>query len=215
MAYEGRLAMKDVLICLDWDGTVMDTFSKIHAAIQESAKRCGFELPAHMTLDQILGWTPEKIWSKMQCATLKPVKPQYFFSQIKQLIHQTPSSLFPRAREALDLASGMADIVVVSNRSSQLIRAEIEREGICDYFLHIYSAHEYRRKPNPEMILQAQIDYPNRHVVMIGDSFADRSAAKRAGVEYLEVDHYLDQPCDLFDVMCRLVERYANYDRYI
>lgn len=52
--------------------------------------------------------------------------------------------------------------------------------------------HDYNRKPNPGMLLQAQLEFPEidlRQAVMVGDSYSDIEMGQRLGLKTVWIQH--------------------------
>ena len=117
--------------------------------------------------------------------------------------------LMPLIEEAKAAGVKMA---VVTNKTEEMARKLISALKLDAYFPVIVGGDTLAtRKPEPEMVFKAMKDLVVEKAIMIGDSYADRGAAEKAGIPFIgvgfgygpfdvsvdDLQWFADQPQDL------------------
>ena len=180
-----------VLICLDWDGTLVDSFGRISSAVQDAAEIHSLPVYSHDHIQRLIGWPHEQIWS-----TLYPDQSendalsQKFWATFTRVYNKKKSGLFPSTRLALQRMEKFAVLVIVTNKPRVFFDQEMIDFNLQSYFSATYSCSEYASKPEPEMINQAMSDHGQcSYVCMVGDAPADQMAAEKACVPFYKVNY--------------------------
>ena len=183
--------MKDkMLVCLDWDGTLVDSFGRISSAVQCAADSVGLKSRSIDQIQRLIGWSHEQIWSTLYPEEQHNSKlAERFWMEFSVHYNVKKSELFPSTRLALQRMSQFAHLVIVTNKPRVFLDQELSDFRVEDYFSASYSSSEYANKPDPEMINQAMSDYGSEYVCMIGDAPADKMAAHNASVPFYKIEY--------------------------
>ena len=92
---------------------------------------------------------------------------------VEDMVHGIPP--FPLVRESLEKIASWADIIVCSGTPGEALRREWEKHGIAGFPRFIAGQEAGSKKEHLELVTN---EYPEGHVVMIGDSPADLEATK-------------------------------------
>lgn len=92
--------------------------------------------------------------------------------------------------DLFDYLSSKYELVIVTNWFSDIQSKRLESMGLIKYFKEIYSADQYKSKPNKEIFINACGDYKKEECLMIGDSIEkDIEGALNAGIDAIHVNH--------------------------
>ncbi|MBO4644769.1 MAG: HAD family hydrolase [Alphaproteobacteria bacterium] len=176
-------------ILFDWDNTLMDTTPILYKAY------C--VLQAHYGLPE---YSMEE-YQKLTGLSLRETFPDLFgdkWEEAKQVYldayrehHLTMLTPFDKAREVVELAFQKTGCVgIVSNKTSSILRAEIDHLGWSSYFYSVVGAGDAERdKPAADPVFKALegtgIAYENGKlsapVWFVGDGDADMECARISG----------------------------------
>lgn len=108
----------------------------------------------------------------------------------------TKMNTFESARELLDVLRANGKLIsVCTNRQYGSQKKIFEANSMTSYFENIIScSDEGHEKPDPYCLikLMEKYDEPKESYIYFGDSKTDRDFAKGAGVDFLIIDHYLN-----------------------
>lgn len=180
----------NALICLDWDGTLVDSFGRISGAVQCAADDVGLKSHAADEIQKLIGWSHEQIWSTLYPEEKSNLKlAEEFWQRFTVHYNKKKSSLFPSTRLALQQMSKYANLVIVTNKPRVFLNQELIDFNLSNYFNATYSSTEFQNKPDPEMINQAISECDSAYVCMIGDAPADQMAAQNAAVPFYKIEY--------------------------
>jgi phosphoglycolate phosphatase len=180
------------LVIFDWDGTLMDSVTKIVTSMQATAKVLGYTPPTFEQGKSIIGLSLGK-----GIQTLFPeCTPELCVAIEKEYKHQfievnnTPTPMFDNALELLSKLKEDNKIVTIATGKARpgLERVlEISKAG--HLFDSTRSASDCKSKPHPEMILSllSEFDVDPSEAVMIGDTSFDLEMAQRANIDAIGV----------------------------
>ncbi|MES2607120.1 MAG: HAD family hydrolase [Pseudomonadota bacterium] len=177
-------------ILFDWDNTLVDTWPLIHGGMCAVFENRGL---TPWTLQQ----TKERCHESARDAFPKLFPDDWqsamddFYKHVRAE-HVSEIALLPFARELIEhLATLDVLLGVVSNKTKDILVKEIEHLGFSEHFgVIVGSGDAVRDKPDAAPLLLAldQLNVlPSMDVWMIGDTPADWSSAKAAGVRAIGV----------------------------
>ena len=169
------------LVCLDWDGTLIDSFSKIIECIQITAQDFGLPKRSDQEIGQKIGLSFSQLLHGLYGLDLDI---DQFARAYTDYYDQTSlAPLFPGVRETL---MGLADrgiiLSIVTNKSRAALLLELEGHRLLKVFNSFWVAEEYRPKPSPIMIHHAASAHQvsTHETWMIGDALPDLYAGVHA-----------------------------------
>lgn len=181
------MSNKQGLLCIDWDGTLVDTTPGIVHAVSQTLGFLNLPNPGEENIKRLIGESEEVIsayYFKDNIELAKEFWP-HFRSLYIQLPHPT---LMKGARTFLENHQDFY-IAIVTNKRRKMLDNEINKYNIDQYIDYTYTADSYIAKPDPAMILQAMLDCEasKHNTWMLGDSEADEEAAQRAAVNFVAI----------------------------
>jgi phosphoglycolate phosphatase len=182
--------MRFKLIVFDWDGTLMDSESKIVACIQAAFDDLGEPAPSREAARNVIGLglkeTMAELWPEANPAQWSLVADRYRYYFLSA--DQTPSVLFPGARELVDwLLEQNYLLAVATGKSRHGLDVALDGTGLADRFHATRCADETFSKPHPEMLLQIidELGVGGADTLMVGDTEYDMQMASNAGTSAL------------------------------
>ena len=179
------------LVIFDWDGTVMDSVTKIVNCMQQSAVLCGLTSPADDAVKNIIGLSLEQA-----VAELFPNHADLYSDLITGYKHyykhvdKTPTPLFENVAITLSaFKSCGVKLAIATGKSRAGLERLLEETQLRDYFVATRTSDDALSKPAPDMLLQllSELDIRNEDALMIGDTKIDMAMAKAANVDRLGV----------------------------
>lgn len=211
-------------VLFDWDNTLVDTWPLIHGAMRAVFEKRGL---TPWTLDQVKERCHEsgrEAFPKMFPDNWQSALDDFYEYATER--HIAELELLPFAQELIERLTDLEiPIVLVSNKTKTLIVKEVEYLKFSDHFVSVIgSGDAVRDKPDAAPI-QLALEHlgmkPSMDVWMIGDTPADWSAAKAAGVcaigvggvdigEHAEKPHLM---CLDLEPICNALGLYAKVER--
>ncbi|MEA3277019.1 MAG: HAD-IA family hydrolase [Pseudomonadota bacterium] len=180
------------LIVFDWDGTLMDSEARIVACIQAAFSDVGAQPPTLDASRNIIGLglheAMESLWPESSDEQRNGVVDAYRRHFLGA--NETPSPLFPGAREVVDwLADRGYLLAVATGKSRRGLDSVLASTGLTDRFHATRCADETFSKPHPEMLLQLmdELGVRGTDTLMVGDTEYDMEMARSAGASALAV----------------------------
>lgn len=182
------------LIVFDWDGTLMDSESRIVACMQAGAADLGWTVPSHEATRDIIGLglneAIARLFPQRGAAEVQQLADQY---RLHFLADNIPGSqLFAGARELLSrLIDNEYFIAVATGKSRRGLDKEFASTGLGTLFHTSRCADETFSKPNPQMLLEIldQLGVDANRTLMVGDTEYDVQMAVNAGSHALGVSY--------------------------
>jgi HAD superfamily hydrolase (TIGR01549 family) len=113
------------------------------------------------------------------------------------LKHVDQIRLFPAAVDLVKAITAQGrQVSICTNRQTQSVTKILKNHHIYDCFTHVVSCAEVgHEKPDPFCLLDiiAKSGRPKTDFIYFGDSQTDFHFAKNAGIDFMIVDHYLNQ----------------------
>ena len=171
-------------LVVDWDNTLVDTWSQIRRALNHTLVAMGHE-----------PWTAAQTRERVR-ASARDSFPQLFGARAEEAIalfyatfeadHLERLSPLPGAEDALRrLAEAGLVLAVVSNKQGRLLRREAEHLGWTGLFHRLVGATDAAKdKPAPEPValaLEGSGVAPGAEVWLVGDTDIDMLCALNAG----------------------------------
>jgi len=181
-------------VLLDLDGTLIDAFKPIIAAMRQTLAEFGL---APMSDEAIRRHTGRGDCSMTALFGDKKDEAVKRFIEIHDLTYLQDIKMMPSAETLLDfLHKHDIPTAVVTSKGQHRAEAQIDILGWNKYFSSIVGKLEGRAsKPNPEPLLLAceGLAVAPEYAVMIGDGEADMKAAARAGCFAVGLTHSFSQ----------------------
>lgn len=183
-----------MLFIFDWDGTLIDSTSRIVGAMQAAASAVGIEVLDTEVIRNIIGLgLPEAIAQLYPALTVEQrLKLQAAYSQCYVAADQSPCEWFPGVRETLDhlKRQGFA-LAVATGKSRRGLHRVLGQLDMLEYFDATRCADETQSKPHPQMLheLLAELGVEAGGAVMIGDTEYDMAMARSAAMPRIAVSY--------------------------
>ncbi|MDH3636928.1 MAG: HAD-IIIA family hydrolase [Gammaproteobacteria bacterium] len=186
--------MKTQLVIFDWDGTLMDSATKIVNCFNHAARDVGLDLPPESAVRNIIGLSlceacetlfPDTLVS-MRTALTRRYR-DYFVE-----LDDTPMHLFPGVEAGLrELHRRGKTLAVATGKARRGLSRGLKETGLADLFAVTRCADEARSKPHPQMVrdILAQTTVSPNDTLMVGDTVYDIQMARGAGVKSLAVSY--------------------------
>lgn len=193
----------------DLDGTLLDTFRDLGAAVNHALELGGFDpVPVDSSKDLIGGGAKIMLARAVDAQGGLPeeeFRPLYkamlaYYAE-NNAVHSRP---YPGALETLDALDALGvKIAVVTNKFEEFARSILTQLGLADRFVTIIGGNSLGKgpdgafiaKPAPEPVLAARKRCGGGSFVFVGDSSYDVAAARAAQVPVVVAAYgYCDKP---------------------
>lgn len=187
------------LIVFDWDGTLMDSEARIVACIQAAFVDLSLPTPTREAARDIIGLGLEQAMARLHPAADSRLLAELVVQYRRHFLvtNQTPSVLFPGARETLDWMIGQGyRLAVATGKSRAGLDKSMTETGLEGFFHATRCADETFSKPHPQMLfeLMDELGVSSHETLMIGDTEYDMQMARNAKVEALAVCYGVHAP---------------------
>jgi len=178
------------LVIFDWDGTVMDSISKIVNCIRHSALALNIEPPSDTAIKNIIGMSLELAIEVLfpdnvaqHPALINGYKQQY-------RIDTTPTPVFDNVENVLSTLKAQGIILAIATGKGRGgLERLLEQSQLRKFFSASRTSSEAESKPSPDMLYQLleELGVSADEALMIGDTKIDMAMAKAAGMDRLGV----------------------------
>ena len=182
------------LIIFDWDGTLMDSVSKIVTCMQQMANALSIDVPSEQAVRDIIGLSMEEafktLYPLMPVTDFKPMVNSYKENYLT--LNTTPSPLFEGSESLLtELSARDYRLAVATGKGRNGLNRVLNETGLGRHFESSRCADESKSKPNPDMILELleELKVKPAAALMVGDSLHDLNMANNAGVDSVGVSY--------------------------
>jgi phosphoglycolate phosphatase len=182
------------LIVFDWDGTLMDSETKIVRCVQAAARDVRVADPGAGAIRHIIG-----LGLREAMAVLFPDEPDSQHAALIERYRQhflelddTAMPLFPGVAEGLAQLAGQGYLLAVATgKSRRGLDRVFDETGTRHLFASTRCADEAFSKPHPQMLedILDQIGMPPGRTLMVGDTVYDMQMAQNARVAGLAVSY--------------------------
>ena len=183
------------IILLDLDGTIVDSFASVKAAIVKTLEHLACPVPPGLDNVQEVG--------RLLPVAVRSLPPSVSFSSFKQeydsVLRADPLARVSVPKDIPMLLTQLKDkndLVVLTNKRQEVAEAICQALFPAGTFLHVIGrTSTVPLKPDGPIAEELrQRDIPLYAVrLLIGDSDEDRKTALRLGVEYADVQEYLQK----------------------
>ncbi|MDN3486317.1 HAD-IA family hydrolase [Pseudoalteromonas sp. APC 3224] len=178
------------LVIFDWDGTIMDSISKIVNCIRKSAQSLNIEPPSDTASKNIIGLSLENAiatlfpnYSEHHEALIAGYKQQY-------ALDTTPTPVFDHVAQVLTALKNQGVILAVATGKSRIgLERLLDESQLRHFFSATRTSDDAKSKPAPDMLYQLleELGINVDEALMIGDTQIDMAMAKAAGMDRIGV----------------------------
>ena len=178
------------LVIFDWDGTIMDSISKIVNCIRKSAQSLNIEPPSDTASKNIIGLSLENAiatlfpnYSEHHEALIAGYKQQY-------ALDTTPTPVFDHVAQVLTELKNQGVILAVATGKSRVgLERLLDESQLRHFFSATRTSDDAKSKPAPDMLYQLleELGISVDEALMIGDTQIDMAMAKAAGMDRIGV----------------------------
>lgn len=192
------------IVAFDLDGTLIDSFRDLGAAVNHALELGGFEpVPVESSKDLIGGGA--KLMLARAVERQGGMPEDQFHALYKQMLtyyaanNAVHSRAYPGAEECLDaLAARGVRLAVVTNKFEEFARQILTTLKLADRFETIIGGDTMgkgRAKPEPDSLIEARLRCGGGSFAFVGDSTYDVLAARAAQVPMIGARYgYCDRP---------------------
>lgn len=179
-------------IIFDWDGTVMDSASKIVACMQAAAKLANLPIPSEQEVKHIIGIS--LVPAIEQLFGVDPYKAKEVSVHYKHIYLEkdvTPCPLFDGAKDVLAYLQQSYTLAVATGKARRGLDRAFEHTSTGHFFKSSICADEAQSKPSPDMLNQLLTKWQIRpeQAIMIGDTVYDLQMAEQIGMPRIGVSY--------------------------
>ncbi len=182
------------LLVFDWDGTLMDSESRIVSCMRAAIIDLGLELPEDSRISHIIGLGLKEaisvLFPSADEALIKEVTGRYRHHFLYE--NSTPTPLFRGVKEVLHrLRSEGYLLAVATGKGRPGLDRVLNHSGLDQVFHATRCADDAFSKPHPDMLLQLldELGVQAADALMIGDTAYDMQMANSAGTAALAVSY--------------------------
>ncbi len=182
------------LVVFDWDGTLMDSMSKIVTCARSAFTELDFPVPEANDIRACIGLGLDEIWHRLCPNSTEATKMAFVDVYRKHWLSWSgpESRLYDGVAEVLEFLRKQDYYLAIATGKNRIgLDRDLDHTGIRHFFDASRCAGESRSKPHPEM-LEYLVDYfavDPRKTLMIGDTSYDLEMAKGAKAEALAVTY--------------------------
>jgi len=179
-----------MIILFDLDGTLIDSTEAILESFHNSFDVHGMEHPSDDAIKNLIGYPLDVMYPRLGVKDEEVSMYVQTYKEHYREISTQKTYLIENAKEAVILASEIAEIGIVTTKTGIYSQVLMEHFEIMDYFkVLIGREHVKNPKPHEEPIVKAleSFDTQGKEVWMMGDTKLDLLSAKSAGVNSIAV----------------------------
>jgi phosphoglycolate phosphatase len=172
-------------ILFDLDGTLIDSTEAILESFHRTFDVLGGEHPDDAAIKALIGHTLDDMYLRVGIPPEQVPEYVLTYKEHYRLISREKTLLLPKAREAIEAASGFARLGIVTTKTGLYSRELLEHFGVMELFDVLIGREDVTHaKPHPEPVqkaLEFMAADPKRSW-LIGDTRLDAGAARSAGI---------------------------------
>ncbi len=179
-----------MIILFDLDGTLIDSTDAIVSTFHYSFDVHEVKHPTDKEIMALIGYPLDIMYKELGIEEDKVWDFVATYKEEYRKISTTKTQLLACAKEAVENASKIASLGIVTTKTGSYSEILMEYFGLMQYFdVLIGREHVQNPKPHAEPILKALelLDTKNKEIWMIGDTKLDLISAKNAGVNSIAV----------------------------
>jgi phosphoglycolate phosphatase len=179
-------------IVFDWDGTLMDSISKIVESMQTSAEQLGLPVPDYDQAKNVIGISLLPALQQLFNIEDDKVAMELFHTYKKHFKDhaQISSPLFNGAVALLEKLKQRGYILAVATgKARQGLEHNWQHSNTEHYFSASRTADDAQSKPSPDMLQQilSQLNLSAEQVLMVGDTTYDMAMAEAINMDRIGV----------------------------
>ncbi|EHM4174541.1 HAD family hydrolase [Campylobacter jejuni] len=173
-------------ILFDLDGTLIDSTDAILNSFQGAFKALGLTSKNNEEIKNLIGYPLEQIFRMLYPDKVNLSKEFVLaYREIYAQIYLEQTTLLPKAKEALELGSEIADLGIVTTKGGKFTPILLDYLRVKKFFKTLITLEDVTNpKPSSEPIILAlkRLNKTQENAYMIGDTILDIQAAISANI---------------------------------
>ncbi|EAM0105084.1 HAD family hydrolase [Campylobacter jejuni] len=173
-------------ILFDLDGTLIDSTDAILNSFQGAFKALGLTSKNNEEIKNLIGYPLEQMFRMLYPDKVNLSKEFVLaYREIYAQIYLEQTTLLPKAKEALELGSEIADLGIVTTKGGKFTPILLDYLGVKKFFKTLITLEDVTNpKPSSEPIVLAlkRLNKTQENAYMIGDTILDIQAAISANI---------------------------------
>lgn len=173
-------------ILFDLDGTLIDSTDAILNSFQGAFKALGLTSKNNEEIKNLIGYPLEQMFRMLYPDKVNLSKEfALAYCEIYAQIYLEQTTLLPKAKEALELGSEIADLGIVTTKGGKFTPILLDYLGVKKFFKTLITLEDViNPKPSSEPIILAlkRLNKTQENAYMIGDTILDIQAAISANI---------------------------------
>lgn len=173
-------------ILFDLDGTLIDSTDAILNSFQGAFKALGLTSKNNEEIKNLIGYPLEQMFRMLYPDKVNLSKEFVLaYREIYAQIYLEQTTLLPKAKEALELGSEIADLGIVTTKGGKFTPILLDYLGVKKFFKTLITFEDViNPKPSSEPIILAlkRLNKTQENAYMIGDTILDIQAAISANI---------------------------------
>lgn len=177
------------LIIFDYDGVIVDSFSKVHETYMETCEILGKECPKEISeFKEIYGESSKECYTKLGFNEKEILKGREFY---KEIIQKRSPSAFEGIQKTLEELEKSYILVIISSTSKEAVEKNIEKLGLKKYFTEILGRTKENYFQKYKAMKSAITKYSTpENTISIGDRKIDYMESQLAGIKNILLVDY-------------------------
>ncbi|ATC86926.1 HAD-IA family hydrolase [Pseudoalteromonas arctica] len=178
------------LVIFDWDGTIMDSVTKIVNCIRSSAESLNLVSPSDEAIKNIIGMSLEKAIDVLFPDNVAQHQALISGYKYQYSVDTTPTPVFANVVSVLNALKEQGIVLAVATGKGRGgLERLLEKSQLRHFFSATRTSDEAQSKPSPDMLYQLleELGISAQDAVMIGDTQIDMTMAKAAGMDRIGV----------------------------
>jgi phosphoglycolate phosphatase len=174
------------LVIFDWDGTIMNSVTKIVNCVRSSALALALEPPTDEAISSIIGLSLEKAMAVLFPRHQSQHQALILLYKRNYQTDSTPTPLFCGVEPTLQALKQQGTLLAIATgKGRNGLERVLQSTGIGHYFSATRTSDEALSKPSPDMLYQLleELAISVDEALMIGDTEIDMAMAKTAGMD--------------------------------
>ena len=178
------------LVIFDWDGTVMDSVTKIVNCIRSSAESLNLVPPSDEAIKNIIGMSLEKAIDVLFPDNVAQHQALISGYKYQYSVDTTPTPIFANVVSVLNALKEQGIVLAVATgKGRDGLERLLDQSQLRSFFSATRTSDDALSKPSPDMLYQLleELGISAQDAVMIGDTQIDMTMAKAAGMDRIGV----------------------------